>query len=49
MKDLRDGQPDFVTSYRLAHSSTSVTNAVYRRMDQNIERAYRQNRCGDRS
>lgn len=42
MKDLREGQPDFVTAYRLAHSSTSVTNSVYRRMDQNIERAFRQ-------
>lgn len=43
MKDLREGQPDFVTAYRLAHSSTEVTNAVYRRMDQNIERTFRQN------
>jgi integrase len=44
MKDLREGQPDFVTAYRLAHSNTSVTNSVYRRMDQNIERAFRQNK-----
>jgi integrase len=44
MKDLREGQPDFVTAYRLAHSSTSVTNSVYRRMDQNIERTFRQNK-----
>ncbi len=44
MKDLREGHPDFVTAYRLAHSSTSVTNSVYRRMDQNIERAFRQNK-----
>lgn len=41
MKDLREGQPDFVTAYRLAHSSTSVTNSVYRRMNQDIERAFR--------
>lgn len=33
MKDLREGQPDFVTAYRLGHSSTSVTNATYRRMN----------------
>jgi len=47
MKDLREGQPDFVTAYRLAHSSTSVTNSVYRRMDQNIERAFRQNKSNN--
>lgn len=41
MKDLREGQPDFVTAYRLGHSSTSVTNAIYRRMNQDIERAFR--------
>ncbi len=44
MKDLREGQPDFVTAYRLAHSSTTVTNSVYRRMSPDIERAFRQNR-----
>jgi integrase len=42
LKDLREGQPDFVTAYRLAHSSTTVTNSVYRRMDQDIERDFRQ-------
>jgi integrase len=41
MKDLREGQPDFVTAYRLGHSSTNVTNAIYRRMNQDIERAFR--------
>lgn len=41
MKDLREGQPDFVTAYRLGHSSTSVTNEIYRRMNQDIERAFR--------
>lgn len=41
MKDLREGQPDFVTAYRLGHSSTSVTNDIYRRMNQDIERAFR--------
>lgn len=47
MKDLRKGQPDFVTAYRLAHSSTSVTNSVYRRMDQNIERAFREKKSNN--
>lgn len=42
MKDLAEGQPDFVTAYRLAHSSTSVTNSTYRRMTPDIERAFRQ-------
>ena len=41
MKDLREGQPDFVTAYRLGHSSTSVTNEIYRRMNQDIERTFR--------
>lgn len=41
MKDLAEGQPDFVTSYRLAHSNTSVTNATYRRMTADIEREFR--------
>ena len=41
MKDLREGQPDFVTAYRLGHSSTSITNSIYRRMNQDIERAFR--------
>jgi len=42
MKDLADGHPDFVTAYRLAHSSTSVTNSTYRRMSSDIERVFRQ-------
>ncbi len=42
MKDLQSGLPDFVTAYRLAHSSTSVTNSTYRRMNQDIERAFRE-------
>lgn len=41
MKDLREGQPDFVTAYRLGHYSTSITNEIYRRMNQDIERAFR--------
>lgn len=44
MKDLQEGIPDFVTSFRLAHSNTTVTNAVYRRMSPDIERAFRQKR-----
>lgn len=46
MKDLAEGQPDFVTAYRLAHSSTSVTNATYRRMSPEIERTFRQHKAG---
>jgi integrase len=42
MKDMAEGQPDFVTAFRLAHSSTSVTNSTYRRMSSDIERAFRQ-------
>ncbi len=41
MNDLKSGLPDFITAYRLAHSSTSVTNSTYRRMDAEIERAFR--------
>lgn len=41
MEDLRAGLPDFVTAHRLAHSSTSITNSIYRRMDAEIERAFR--------
>jgi integrase len=41
MNDLRSGLPDFVTAHRLAHSSTSITNSIYRRMDAEIERAFR--------
>ncbi len=41
MRDLNAGVPDFVTSYRLGHSSTNVTNSIYRRMDVNIERNLR--------
>ena len=44
MKDLREGQPDFVTAYRLGHSSTSVTNEIYRRMNPDIERSFRTQR-----
>lgn len=46
MKDLADGQPDFVTAFRLAHSSTEVTNSTYRRMSPDIERAFRQKKGG---
>lgn len=42
MNDLESGLPDFVTSYRLAHSSTAVTNSTYRRMTANIERKFRE-------
>ncbi len=42
MEDLNNGLPDFVTSFRLAHSSTSVTNEVYRRMSPEIERKFRE-------
>lgn len=42
MKDMAEGVPDFVTSFRLAHSSTAVTNSTYRRMTPEIERAFRQ-------
>lgn len=41
MKDLGEGQPDFVTAYRLGHSSTTVTNSTYRRMSVDVERAFR--------
>lgn len=41
MKDLKDGKPDFLTSYRLGHSSTQVTNEIYRRMSVDIEREMR--------
>ncbi len=41
MHDLNSGLPDFVTSFRLAHSSTSVTNSTYRRMTPDIERIFR--------
>lgn len=41
MKDLAAGLPDFVTAFRLGHSSTSVTNSTYRRMSVNIERTFR--------
>lgn len=44
MKDLSEGLPDFVTAFRLAHSSTSVTNTTYRRMTPEIERAFRKNK-----
>jgi hypothetical protein len=33
-----EGKPDFLTAFGLAHTSTTVTNSVYRRMDENIER-----------
>lgn len=42
MKDLTNGQPDFVTAFRLAHSNTGVTNSTYRRMTADIERTFRQ-------
>ena len=42
MKDLDEGMPDFVTSFRLAHSNTGVTNAIYRRMSAKYERQFRQ-------
>jgi len=42
MKDLNEGIPDFVTSFRLAHSSTTVTNDTYRRMSADIERKLRE-------
>lgn len=42
MKDLTAGLPDFVTAFRLAHSSTSVTNSTYRRMSAEIERKFRE-------
>jgi integrase len=42
MADLEAQRPDFLTAYRLAHSSTSVTNATYRRMSVEIERKFRE-------
>ncbi len=42
MNDLEKGIPDFVTSYRLAHSSTAITNSTYRRMSSDIERKFRE-------
>ncbi len=42
MKDLEEGLPDFITSFRLAHSSTTITNSTYRRMTPEIERKFRE-------
>ena len=42
MKDLEDGLPDFITAFRLAHSSTAITNSTYRRMTPEIERKFRE-------
>lgn len=40
MKQMNDGLPDFVTSFRLGHSDTTVTNNIYRRMNSEIERKF---------
>ncbi len=41
MKDLTEGLPDFITAYRLGHSNTTVTNSIYRRVNVDVERAFR--------
>lgn len=42
MDDMKNGVPIPITSFRLAHSSTSVTQDIYQRVDQNIERGFRE-------
>jgi integrase/recombinase XerD len=41
-QDMMDGIPLPITSYRLAHSSTAITADIYQRVDENIERAFRE-------
>ncbi len=41
MQDLGEEKPDFLTAFRLAHSSTAVTNNIYRRMNVEYERQFR--------
>lgn len=41
IKDLDEEKPDFLTAFRLGHSSVDVTNATYRRMNSDYERKMR--------
>jgi integrase len=41
IQDLSEQKPDFLTAFRLAHSSTAVTNNIYRRMNAEYERQFR--------
>lgn len=41
IQDLKDQKPDFLTAFRLGHSSTAVTNSTYRRMTPEWERQMR--------
>ncbi len=46
MKDMAEGIPDFITAFRLGHSNTTVTNAIYRRVNVEVERAFRKKAYG---
>jgi len=41
IKDLEEEKPDFLTAFRLGHSSVDVTNSTYRRMNTDYERKMR--------
>lgn len=46
MKDLTEGIPDFITAFRLGHSNTTITNAIYRRVNVEVERTFRKKTYG---